>query len=88
MIVRSIHIRRDGDYGMYGAPVDGSKPFHATIEVQGKTGKVELSLNPDMSAKIVAIIAEEVAAAGRATAEAMTADVFNVVALPSPKAAK
>ena len=61
MIIRSINIGREGDYG-YGA-VDASKPFRATIAVIGQTGKVELSLSPDMSQKIVAIIAEEVAAA-------------------------
>jgi hypothetical protein len=87
MIVRSISIRRVGDYGLYGTPVNASKPFQATIEVQGENGKVELLLSPDMSASIVAIIADEVAAAGRATAEAMTAEVFNVVALAAPGAA-
>ncbi len=83
MIIRSINIGREGDYG-YGA-VDASKPFRATIAVIGQTGKVELSLSPDMSQKIVAIIAEEVAAAGRATAEAMVAEVFTVQALAAPE---
>jgi hypothetical protein len=40
-----------------------------------------------MSDRIVALVAEEVAAAGRATAEAMTADVLTVAALPKPEAA-
>ena len=83
MIVRSISIRREGDYGGYQAP-DGSKPFKATIEVSGLFGKVELFLSADMSQRIVAIIADEVAASGRATAEAMTADVLNVAALEAP----
>jgi hypothetical protein len=86
MLVRSISIRREGDLYGYGN-VDPSKPFRATIEVQGQHGKVELNLSPAMSERIVAIIADEVAAAGRATAEAMTAAVMNVVALPSPEAA-
>ena len=82
MFVNAISIRRDGYYGSSGDP---SKPFRTTIEVQGQHGKVELTLSPAMSEKIVAIIAEEVAAAGRATAEAMTAQCLT--ALPSPIAA-
>lgn len=88
MIIRSITIRREGDMYGYTPKVDASKPFAATIEVHGQHGKVELSLSPDMSARIVAIIADEVIAAGKATAEAMTAEVLNVVALPSAKVAK
>ena len=53
-------------------------PFSATIELQGATGKVELNLGDEMSRKIVALVAEEVAAAGRATAEAMIADAMLV----------
>ena len=79
MFVSSITIRREG-YFSYGKP-DPTKPLLATIEVQGQSGKVELNLSPDLSAKVVAIIADEVAAAGKATAEAMTADVFNVKAI-------
>lgn len=86
MFVTAIDIRRDGYYRGYGNP-DVSKPFKASIEVHGQHGKVELNLSPEMSQRIVAIIAEEVAAAGRATAEAMTADVLNVVALTAPEAA-
>lgn len=85
MFVRSIHIKRAGAYGYQGERVDLSKPFAATIEVEGQHGKVELTLSPDMSRRVVEIIAEEVAAAGRATAEAMTADVLT--ALPAPEAA-
>lgn len=86
MIVRSINVRREGDlYSGYGK-VDASKPFIAAIEVCGQHGKVELTLSTDLSKRIVEIIAEEVAAAGRATAEAMTAECLNVVALPSTRA--
>lgn len=86
MIVRNISIRRDGDYGNY-TRVDPSKPFIAHIAVEGSQGKVELYLSPEMSSRIVSIIAEEVAAAGRATAEAMTAECLTVAALPEPEAA-
>jgi hypothetical protein len=83
MFVRSINIGREGDYG-YGEFL-ADKPFRAKIKVAGQHGEIELNLSADMSQRIVAIIAEEVAAAGRATAEAMTADVFNVAALPAPQ---
>lgn len=86
MFVTRIAVQREGYYGAYGKP-DPSKPLRATIEVLGQHGKIELNLSPEMSDRIVGIIAEEVAAAGRATAEAMTADVLNVSALPAPEAA-
>ena len=86
MIVRSINIVREGDY--YGAyKVDASKPFVAKISVHGQHGDVTLNLSPEMSKRIVEIIADEVVAAGKATAEAMTAEVLNVVALPSKERA-
>jgi len=83
MIVRSINIARDGDYG-YGA-VDASKPFRCKIKVGGVNGEIELLLSTEMSQQILALIADEVAAAGRATAQAMVAEVFNVTALPGPE---
>ena len=85
MIVKSINIRRDGDYFSSYKPADASKPFMATLEVEGSHGKVELRLSPELSAKIVAIVAEEIAAAGRATAEALTASCLTV---EPPKPAK
>ena len=88
MFVTQIAVRREGYYGHgYGSKADPSKPFHATIEVLGQTGKIELNLTPEMSARVVAIIADEVAQAGRAAAEAMTAEVLTVAALPTPEAA-
>lgn len=84
MFVRTISIRREDDYyGAYGK-VDPTKPFLAIIEVQGVSHKTELRLSAELSARIVEIIAEEVAAAGRATAEAMTADCLTATALPAP----
>jgi hypothetical protein len=85
VIVRSINIRRADDYG-YGQ-VNASKPFQATVAVEGQTGKVELVLSPELSRSVVDLIAAEIVAASKATAEAMTAEVLNVVALPAPEAA-
>lgn len=82
MFVTQINIRRDGYYG-YGATADAKKPLLATIEVHGQRGKIELALDPAMSKRIVDIIADEVAAAGRATAEAMTAEILSAKALPA-----
>lgn len=71
MFVTRISIARDGYYS-YTKP-DPTKPLRATVEVQGQTGKVELNLSPELSERVVAVIADEIAAAGRATAEALTA---------------
>lgn len=74
MFVTSVSIRRQGYYGTYGGgKADPAKPFDITIEVHGQHGKVELALRPELSERIIALIAAEVADAGRATAEAMTA---------------
>jgi hypothetical protein len=64
MFVTSISLRRDGYYGGNYGKADPSQSFRATIEVHGKQGKVELELDPAMSDRIIAIIADEVAAAG------------------------
>ena len=80
MILNRVTIYR-GDlsgYG-YGKP-NATAPFRATIEVSGATGKVELNLSAELSRRIVEIVAEEVAAAGRATAEIMVADAMLVTA--------
>lgn len=84
MFVRTINVRRAGDYGASYCKMDPTKPFEASIVVEGQHGKVELTLSPDLSRRIVELIAEEVAAAGRATAEAMVAEVLNVQALSAP----
>lgn len=86
MILESVHISREGN--LYGASnVDASKPFRASIKVAGIYGKVELLLSPEMSKRIVEIVADEVAKAGRATAEMMTAQAFDTKALKAPAAA-
>lgn len=81
MFVRSISISREGDYG-YGY-IDASKPFRAKVKLTGNNGEVELLLSPELSQSILSIVADEFAAAGRQTAEAMTADIFTQAALPS-----
>lgn len=83
MIVRTIAIAREGDFG-YGA-ANLTKPFLAKIQVEGQHGKTELYLSPEMSRRIIEIVAEEVAAAGRATAEAMTAEALSFAVLPAPE---
>lgn len=82
MFITQIMILREGAY--YGSDaVDPSKPFRASLTVKGQYGKIELNLDPTLSDRIVALIAEEIVAAGRATAEAMTASVLAVQALPA-----
>lgn len=87
MFIGRVEISRQGYIGSgYGTP-DASKPFLAKIEVFGSHTKTEMLLSPELSRRVVEIIAEEIAAAGRATAEALTAEALNVVALPAPEAA-
>ncbi len=74
MFVTSINVRREGYYGSNYGKADPKKPFNATIELHGQHGKVELNLSQDMSQRIVAILADEIAAAGKATAEALTSN--------------
>jgi len=84
MILKSLSVRRDSA-SWYTDTVDHAAPFMATIEVSGRSGKVELRLDAELSRRIVEIVADEVAKAGRATAEMMTAEAFEMVA-PAAKA--
>jgi hypothetical protein len=84
MFVRTIQIGRENDYGY--SRFDPQAPFIAKIKVEGKSGNIELNLSPELSRRVVDIIAEEVAAAGRATAEAMTAEILSVPQLSAPEA--
>lgn len=77
MFVTSIIIMRDGYYSGFGGDADASKPFKATVGVHGEHGKIELKLSPELSNRVVEVIADEIAAAGRATAEAMVASFIN-----------
>lgn len=81
MFITRIMIQREG----YSDNPD--KPFIATVHVHGKLNKTELTLSPDMSARVVAVIADEIIAAGKAAAEAMVAETLTVAALPRPEAA-
>lgn len=83
MFITQIQIYRDGYLSGYTTP-DQSKPFSAKVEVAGVRGKTELLLSPELSRRVIEIIADELMAATRATAEAMTAEVLSVAALPSP----
>jgi hypothetical protein len=84
MIIRSVHIDRKGQYSF--EPVNQSIPFIATIMLDGKSGKIELLLSEELSRRIMEVVADEVVAASRATAEAMTAEILDVAALPAPAA--
>lgn len=75
MHLKQLTIRRDGYYG-YGK-VDPTRPLACTIELEGDRGSVTLNLDPDMSKRVLDLVASEVAAAGRATAERMTAEVIS-----------
>lgn len=84
MFIGRVEISRVGYYGYgHGSP-DKSKPFIAKIEVYGNQNKTELTLTEELSRRIVEIVADEIAAAGRAVADAMVADALTVSALPSP----
>jgi hypothetical protein len=80
MFVTEVSLRRDGYFGGAYGKADPTKPFRAQVGVQGTHGKVELELSPELSARIVDVIADEIAAAGRATAEALTAACLTATA--------
>lgn len=85
MFIGRIEISRQGYIGSgYGKP-DASKPFIAKIEVFGANTKTELLLSEDLSRRVVEIVADEIAAAGRTVAEALTVEALNVMALPKPE---
>ena len=84
MFITRISIHKEG-HGAYSyGKKDPAAPYRATIEVEGRSGKVELNLTEELSKRVVAVIADEVAAAGRATAEAMVAEAMTITALPAP----
>lgn len=80
MFVTAIRIARDGYISGYSrnSEADADKPFRATVEVMGTHGKVELLLSTELSRRVVEVVADEIAAAGRATAEAMTAEILTL----------
>lgn len=79
MYLNRLTILREGYYGSnYGhSKGDPSKPLRATIEIQSVNGKTELDLGEEASARILAVISDELVRAARATAEAMTAEIIS-----------
>ena len=77
MFLAKLSITREGYIGRSYGRADPSKPLRATVEVIGESGTTELNLGPEASNRLIAIIADELAASARATAEAMTADFIN-----------
>jgi len=76
MHIRSVKIQRAGHYGFTGEKLDPSKPFICTVETDSTDGKMELTLSPVLSQRVLEIVAEELAASARETAENMIAAVF------------
>ncbi|MFC7378220.1 hypothetical protein [Brevundimonas sp. GCM10030266] len=74
MFITSINIAREGYYG-HGRN-DPTKPLRAVVQVEGQHGKVELNLSPEASDRMVALIAEEIVEATKATAALMTSGVL------------
>jgi hypothetical protein len=75
MNINRISIHRE-NYTSYSR-ADPTKPFRATVEVEGQLGKIELNLDEAMSKRIIEVIAEELVKSARATAEAMVATVLD-----------
>lgn len=86
MYITTINIAREGFISPLYSRADPTKPFVAKIGIQSQTGEMVLHLSPEVSGRVMALIADEVAAAGRAAAEAMTAECF-MTALPAQPAA-
>lgn len=84
MYLKAISITREGWYPGAYHKADPSKPMRCTVEVEGPLGKTELNLPPEVSDRIVALIAEELAAEARKVAQAMTASFIDAMpALPA-----
>jgi hypothetical protein len=80
MILDSVQIRRlTKGYAVTPKPSD---PFEATVKVVGDYGEVKLRLSPELSRRVIEIVADEVANAGRATADMMVAEALDIVATP------
>lgn len=82
MFVRSIEIKREDDFG-YGS-VSVEKPLIAKIKIEGRATETVVTLSEETSQRVLHIISEELAAAARATVEAMVADIFTIPALAPP----
>jgi len=74
MFLARLNVTRKGYFGSgYSSPKPDA-PLECTVEIIGQSGKTELNLPQETSDKIVALIAEELAASARADADAMTVD--------------
>jgi hypothetical protein len=78
MFITSVNITREGYYG-YGRH-DPTKPLRAKVAVEGQQGKIEVTLTPEASDLMVALIADELVKATRATAELMTSSLMQAAA--------
>lgn len=83
MQVNRVSLARAGYYGQ--ANYRKSDHFNCTVEVVGDTGKIELAIPPEISVQIMAVIAEQIAEAGRAVADMMVADSFIIQQPDAPK---
>lgn len=84
MFLKAISITREGYYPGSYHKADPSKPLRCTVEVEGPMGKTELNLPPEVSDRIVALIADELATEARKVAEAMTVQFIEATpALPA-----
>lgn len=68
----------------YYSPPSAENPMIAKITIKGQQNETELALDPEMSQRILAIVADEFAASARRIAENMVAEVITATALPAP----
>ena len=73
MKLKSLHIRKD-----YYAD-----HYSATVEFEGSHGEVKLVLDERLSAKIIAVCADEIVASSKEVAEAMTANFIESQLVPA-----
>ena len=60
-----------------------SDHYHATVEFEGSHGEVKLILDERLSAKIIAVCADEIVASSKEVAEAMTANFIESQLVPA-----
>lgn len=80
MHLKAISIVREGCYYGSHSKVDPSKPLRCTVEVEGPLGKTEMNLPPEVSDRIVSLVAEELAEQTKRIAEAMTTQFIDAAA--------
>ena len=55
----------------------GSNEFAAQIRVSSNSGRLTLNVTPELTAKLVAVCADEIVACAKEAAEAMTAEMID-----------